>query len=80
MLNDNNNNFLLENDTNLNTDNDEAQKGLLYKLLSMKEKVNTKIEFVSTSENEINVLESKVTYKYDKLSEADKVNFKKYNY
>ena len=75
-MNDKNNNFFLENEQTLNSDNEE-QKGLLYKLQSMKELVNKKMDFVSTAENEINVIESRVNLKYDKLSEVDKESYKK---
>ena len=68
-----NNNFLNdENESHLNNSHEDSHKRLLNKLKEVKEKINKKIELISTAENELNTMEQKAYAKYEKLSEKEK--------
>ncbi len=73
-----NSNFLNdENESQLNISNEDNNKGLLNKLKEVKEKINKKIELISTAENELNTMEQRTNEKYGKLSEKEKEQFEK---
>ena len=66
-----------DNENNLNASQDDAQKGLLYKLLAVKEKLNKKIDLVNAAESELSSTEAIINKKMEKLSEEDKLAFEK---
>lgn len=66
---------MLENDNNLNSSSDESQKGILYKLISIKQKLNKKIEIVSNAESELNKIDSRIKFKLGKMSHDEREDY-----